>query len=184
MTLEEISEIITLATSKKPALIGIEGFGGSGKSTIAGRLADLLGDSYVIGIDDFIVKEHILEEDWDKRAFDRNRLEREVLRPFKTGKEVIFRKLEWASNKLSDPMHVPNVSYLIVEGISCYHPSICQYYDFKIWVDTPIEIAKARGRHRDKDNENVAHWDLWAENDLRYQQKYYPELEADFVIKN
>jgi uridine kinase len=88
------------------------------------------------------------------------------------------------SNTLSAPKVVPDVSYLIVEGISCYHPSIAQYYDYKIWVDTPIEIAKERGRARDGSNENVQYWDLWAENDLAYQQKYHPEKIADIIFKN
>ncbi|HEX7368067.1 MAG TPA: hypothetical protein VF261_00215, partial [Candidatus Saccharimonadales bacterium] len=70
-----------------------------------------------------------------------------------------------------------------VEGISCYHPDIARYYDYKIWVDTSIETAKERGRARDGNNENAQYWDLWAENDLRYQQKYHPEQVADFVCE-
>ena len=184
MTLEEIAGNIKSNTTTKLVLIGIEGFGGSGKSTIANQISGMLTNSYVISIDDFIVKEHILEDDWDKRAFDRSRLESEVLVPFKADREVIYHKLEWATDTLSEPIRVPDTTYLIVEGISCYHPSICQYYDVKVWVDTPIETAKARGKNRDSGNENAEHWDLWAENDLQYQQKYHPELEADYIVKN
>lgn len=183
-TLDEIVKIITKNRSKSRTLIGVEGFGGSGKSTIADRLAKALKDSYVISIDDFIIKEHIIEDDWDKQAFDRQRLASEVLLPYKSNRGASYRKLEWKSNTLSSPHVIPNVSYLIVEGISSYHPSISHYYDYKIWIDTPIDIAASRGRLRDKGNENEAHWDLWAKNDLQYQQKYHPELEADFVIKN
>ena len=27
-------------------------------------------------------------------------------------------------------------------------------------------------------------WDLWAENDINYQNKYHPELVADFIFDN
>lgn len=168
----------------KPILIAIEGFGGSGKTTFAELLSQALGDAYVIAIDDFIVKEKVTEKSWDKGAFDRKRLEQQVLIPATNGEPISYEKLLWAENKLSKPKKLPTVDYLLVEGISAYHPDIAHYYDYKIWIDTPIEIAKKRGHARDGSNENAVHWDLWAENDLRYQQKYHPEQAADFVFSN
>lgn len=62
MTIEEIANTIKEKSHEKtPILIAIDGFGGSGKSTIAKKLADSLGNAYVIGIDDFIVKELLLK---------------------------------------------------------------------------------------------------------------------------
>ena len=183
MDIEGIASRIRKSEAK-PVLIAIEGFGGSGKSTIAEKLKEALKNTYVINIDDFIVKEKILEQSWDKGGFDRSRLEQQVLIPVTTGQDATYQKLMWETNTLSDPIAVPKTDYLIIEGISSYHPDIAKYYDFKIWVDTPVEIAKERGRARDGDNENAQHWDLWAENDLGYQQKYHPEELADFVIAN
>ncbi len=178
------AEIMARNLGRRPVLIGIEGFGGSGKTTLARQLSDALGHSYVVNIDDFIVKEKLTEPSWDKGGFDRERLERQVLRPAHEGQEVHYEELLWESNTLSAPKIVPDVDYLIVEGISCYHPNIAHYYDYKIWVETPIEIAKARGKARDAGNENVDKWDMWAENDLAYQKKYHPEQQADFVVTN
>lgn len=76
-----INEIKKIKKTPKSIVIGIEGFGGSGKSTVAAKLAELLGSAYVIGIDDFIVKEKVNEPSWDKGAFDRDRLEKQVLIP-------------------------------------------------------------------------------------------------------
>jgi uridine kinase len=168
----------------KPVLIAIEGFGGSGKTTLAEQLKGALQDAYTINIDDFIIKAKLTEPSWDKGAFDRERLEQQVLIPATTGKDIAYQKLNWASDTLSEPIAVTKVAYLIVEGISSYHPNIAKYYDYKIWVDTPIELAKQRGHARDGSNENAQHWDLWAENDLKYQQKYHPEQQADFVVSN
>ncbi len=104
-----------------------------------------------------------------------------MLIPARSGRPVAYRRLEWVENKLTEPIQVPAVGYLIIEGISSSHPGIADYYDFKIWVDAPIEVAKQRGKLRDTGNENEQHWDLWAKNDLAYQEKYHPELVADFV---
>ena len=179
-----VKYIKSKAYAKKPILIGIEGFGGSGKTTIANKIKEALGSAYIVNIDDFIVKEKITETSWDKGGFDRDRLEKQVLIPASKSQTVSYQELIWQTNTLSKPKIVPEVEYLIVEGISCYHPDIAHYYDFKIWVETSIEVAKERGHARDGSNENAKHWDLWADNDLRYQEKYHPEKQADFVIDN
>ena len=185
MTVEQIvKEIMQKAPTQKPVLIGIEGFGGSGKTTFATKLRDALGSAYVVNIDDFIVKEKLTEPSWDKGGFDRARLERQVLLPASKQESVQYQELIWDTNTLSEPKVVPPVDYLIIEGISCYHPKIEHYYDYKIWINTPIEVAKKRGHARDGSNENAQHWDLWAENDLAYQKAYHPELNADFVYDN
>jgi uridine kinase len=186
MTITEIaSSIKSGVTATKPTLIGVEGFGGSGKTTFAQKLKETLGNAYVVNIDDFIVKEKATDPSWDNGGFfDRKRLERQVLIPAKTGKPVRYEELLWETNTLSQPKIVPEVDYLIVEGISCYHPNIAHYYDYKIWIDTPIEIANQRGRARAGSSENAKHWDLWTENDLRYQKKYHPEQLADFIFSN
>jgi len=185
MNIIEIANAIkTTKINKRPLLIAIEGFGGSGKTTLANSLRDALGSAHVVNIDDFIVKEKLTEPSWDKGAFDRKRLEQQVLAPAKRGEAIDYQELIWETNTLSEPKIIPSVGYIIVEGISSSNPDIAHYYDYKIWVDTPIEIAKARGKSRDAGNENVDKWDMFAENDLAYQQKYHPELAADFIISN
>ncbi len=165
-------------------MIAIEGFGGSGKTTFAAALKEALGSAYVVNFDDFIVKAKLTDSSWENGAFDRNRLEEQVLRPASDHEPITYQKLVWQTDTLSDPIVVPVVDYLIVEGISSYHPEIDHYYDYKIWVDAPIEMARERGRARDRDNENAKHWDLWAENDLKYQKRFHPELAADVIVDN
>lgn len=144
MKLKQIADIIQGETqsSHQSILIAIEGFGGSGKTTLAAALANKLGRAYVIHMDDFIVKEKLTEPSWDKGSFDRERLERQVLRPLRDGRAASYQKLIWANNSLSDYVTIPSAKYIIIEGISSYHPDIAHYYDWKIWVVKPSAAAK------------------------------------------
>lgn len=177
----EIIERITALP--KPALIAIGGFGGSGKSTLAAALQKTLPSIEVVSFDDFIVKAKILDP-WDKGAFDRVRLEEQVLKPFIEGRPVNYQKLMWETDTLSELMELPKADVVIVEGISSYHPDIAHYYDLKIWVETSIGTAKERGRARAGENETTQHWDLWAKNDLAYKEEFHPEQVADVTFIN
>jgi uridine kinase len=183
MKIETIADEIkqrSFYQSNDPVLIAIEGFGGSGKTTIAGKLKNQLQDASIVCIDDFIIKDRLAQASWDSGVFDRDRLERQVLSPARHHQKIRYQKLVWDGDTLSDFITIPHVRYLIVEGISSYHPDIARYYDYKIWVNTPIEIAKERGFMRN----NAQQWGVWANNDLIYQQTYHPEKQADFVVDN
>ena len=184
MDLNKITSSITAIKSDKPILIAIEGYGGSGKSTLAEKLKDLLPRTEIIKIDSFIIKEKAQNaEPWEE-VFDRKRLEKQVLEPANLNHTISYQRLDWANNVLGSNITLPHVKYLIVDGITSYHPEIEHYYAFKIWVNTSLDIAKRRGQLRDSDNENAKLWSKWAKRDLDYQQKYHPEKRSDFVIDN
>ena len=169
---------------KFPIIIGIEGFGGSGKTTIAQHLSDSLEDSYVIHIDDFIVKEKLLEPAWDTGVFDHERLEKQILLPASLGDQFMYQKLVYEENTLGELITVLGIKYLIIEGISCYIPKLRHYFDFKIWINTPIKVAMERGRARDGTHGSEVDWKKWAAIDVAYQKKYLPRDIADFTITN
>lgn len=185
MQIDQIINQIKKLKSKKPVLIGIEGFGGAGKSTLSHKLRDALGEkAYIVQTDDFVVEEKLTLVSPDMECYDLARLEQEVLWPAKNEQPITYRRLNWDTFKLGEPVHVPPVDFLIIEGITAYHPQITKYYDYKIWVDTPIEIATQRGREKDAGTVNEQHWDLWSKNDLAYKAKYHPDMVADAVVAN
>lgn len=186
MDIVSVAETIKVLSAQyaHTILIGIEGFGGSGKTTISKHLSQSLGDAHVIHIDDFIVKEKLLEPAWDTGVFDHGRLEKQVLQPAKSGKPIIYQPLIYDENRLGQPTALPPVQFVIVEGISCYITFLRPYYDIKIWVDTSIEIAMSRGIARDGTHGNSKDWKRWAKIDVSYLQKYQPNLVADYIVTN
>lgn len=142
-------------------IIAVDGFGGSGKSTIATKLGEYLPDSIIVEMDDFVNKEHFYDDSWEL-AFNRKAVKAHVVSLANDGRN----------------------RYIIVEGISSMHPELASMYDFTVWVDTPIDVAKSRGQLRDKGNENENRWDLWAANDLKYLNQYSPKDNADAIIVN
>jgi uridine kinase len=179
-----IDDLVALIESKRgvaPFVVAIEGFGGSGKSTLATHLATRLSDSAVVPMDDFILKEHILD-DRNEKHFDLARIEREALIPFTQGLPFNYRRLDWQTNSLVPVDGMIDSTLVILEGICSYHPKLEPYVDVKVWVETPIDIATARGRARDAGNENEQHWDRWQATDLAYLGEYTPNVRADITI--
>ncbi len=179
-----LEQIIQQDIDHRPVLIAIEGFGGAGKSTLAKELKNRLGDAFVVSIDDLIIKDLI--SDGEKLNFDRKRLERQVLLPLKQKRAAAYQKLIWDKNILSDFIQVPDITYLIVEGVSTSHPDIISYFDYNIYVDFPSDLAMERGRIRDRKlgNNNDELWKVWTKTYADYKQKYHPELKANFVYDN
>ena len=186
MQIESLTRSIEHAKPKRPypVLIGIEGFGGSGKTTLSKQLGEALGKAYIIHMDDFIVKAKLAEPSWDSGVYDHARLEEQVLRPATNGATIVYQKLLYDADSLSEPIEVPPVDYVIIEGLTCYIPRLAGYYDFKIWIDTPIQVARARGQARSGTHGSADDWAAWAKIDLAYQQKYHSELVADYIVTN
>lgn len=111
-----VAAIRGLQDEARPVLVGVEGYGGSGKSTFADQLCDALGDADVVRVDDFIVKDRLADTPWDEGAFDHVRLERQVLSPAGAGKGIAYQKLIWETGGLGEMITVPRVGFVIVEG--------------------------------------------------------------------
>ncbi len=176
-----------IKTLKKPIVIAISGFGGSGKSTFALKLSKKI-NAPVIGADSFS-KSNIHEnyEYWD--VMDYLRLENEVLKPFISGeKEIRYREFDWDKNIIKGETSFTHDNIIIIEGVGLFRPELMKYFSCTIWIDCPIEEAISRGKKRDREKYNTPqdnYWDgIWKANDLQCLEKYSPTSVADFVIKN
>ena len=150
-----------------PVIIGISGFGGSGKSSFAKILGEKIG-AKVIEVDSFQSPDIFSDKQyslWDIMNYAQ--LEKEVIQPFlNNGKEKM----------------------LIVEGVGLFRPELNKYFAYKIWIDCPIETATFRGKKRDREEYHTPQdekWDgIWKKNDLQYYESFKPAEKADIIVSN
>ncbi|MEU8283321.1 hypothetical protein AB0C01_03195 [Micromonospora sp. NPDC048905] len=184
----DLTAIVALASGiasvGRPTLVGVEGFGGAGKTVFARRLAHALGRTHLVHLDEFLVEGVISDE--DKSDFDRAEFVRRVLEPAWRGELTEYRTLTGLEGGPGRQVRVPAVRYLIVEGVSAYLGELWRYYDLRIWVDAPMEAARERAKQRDlrRGIYDSALWDVWERSELAYRAKHLPHTTCDVVFDN
>ncbi len=164
---EELAERITRATqADRSTIVGIDGHGAAGKSLLAERLGAVLEKCDIVHFDDFYLPEP--EKSGHGRRFDWRRLERQVLRPARSGEQVRYQKLDWSTNRLSDWINVATSSYILVEGVYALRAELWSYYDFRVLVRAPYSVRLARGVQRDGESLRSMWVDTWMPEEAAY----------------
>lgn len=169
----------------RPRIVGIDGGGGAGKSTLARRLADAADDAACVQIDDFYRPE---PDDSDLRRepcwfFDWRRVRDEVLVPASRGERAVFRPYDWDEDALSkDEVCVEADGVVILEGISALRRELRDWNDFGIWVDAPADLRLQRGLERDGQAARTQWVDHWMPEEERYFEAHRPKEFADVVV--
>ena len=175
-----------IALLPAPAIIGVSGFGGAGKSSVASLLGGRI-DAPVVGVDSFF-KDRTISHYTHWEIVDFQRLEREVLQSFIERKSVRYGHFDWGMNTIGASRDVPVTDRLIVEGVGLFRPALLGYFALMIWVDCPLPEAIKRGKKRDREEYNNPQdeaWDgIWKRNDEEYFHKFNPKSTAHFILDN
>ena len=125
-------------------LIAIDGAAGSGKSTFAGYLAQVLA-APIIPMDDFIA--------WDDLTEFWPRFEEQVLGPLFQGRAIRYQKRDWAGDNngrgLRDWRELPPSPVIILEGIGAARRAVASRLCYAIWIQAPAQLRLQRGLERD-----------------------------------
>jgi len=144
---------------KRPYLIGVSGGSNSGKTTIATRLAELMGNQHLslIKLDSYYVErsneplevraaanyDHPDAFDWD--------LMNDQLAALTAGASVQVPIYDYATHDRSDQFETVHAAkVIVVEGILVlWEPRLRERFDLKIFVDTPPDLRIIRRLRRD-----------------------------------
>ena len=182
----DLAEVVTAVDRRRSSLdrvvVAVSGYAGAGKSVLARALVDALDDAVRVRGDDFLEPSlvHRRSAAWD--GVDRRRLRSEVLEPFRAGRPVMVRPLDWVTKRLGAATPLPHASVLVLDAIGIFHPDLLPWFDLTVWVDVDLEVARARGMARDR-AAGLDHDDLWAQvwtaNDREFEQTFFPADQAD-----
>ena len=135
-------------------LVCIDGPAGSGKTTLAGRLAaELGGAATVVHFDE-------LYAGWTLTGA-LGRLQAGVLRPLSDRRAGAHHRYDWATRRFAPgPVVVPVREVLLVEGCGSSPRALDPWTTLRIWVEAPVDLRLSRGLARDG-SELEPEWRRW-----------------------
>ena len=184
-------------------IVGIDGLGGAGKSTISESICDLLcSEKYnvtILHIDDFIHPRNIRYNDnypeWEcyyNLQWRYDYLKNDIIKPMKNGSDFIGDIELYDKDHdsyFSQNIYVPNGSIVIIEGIFLQRQELKGIFDFMIYIDVPQEIRLDRVLERDgyignKDQIKEKYDNRYFPAEHHYVNTCMPEANADYIIRS
>ncbi|PGZ55755.1 uridine kinase [Bacillus cereus] len=168
-------------------IIGIDGCGGAGKSTLANKIKSNFSTVTIVHMDDFYLPSAKIENENPTNKsigadFDWKRLLQEVLDPISNGVEGCYKCYDWGTDSLVESHIVSANGIVIIEGVYATRQELAEMFDLKIWVNCPRETRIKRGIARDGE----AARDMWENNWMiaedMYVESHKPHGFADFII--
>ena len=168
---EEIGK--TEPRGRRTRIIAVDGFGGCGKSVLADRLAQNLGEATIVRTDDFS-RPHLPGWEW-------GRLRQQVLEPVMNDRPGHYQRYDWERDEPAEWRNVPVGGNLIVEGVSSMRDELGTYWDYGIWLECPHDRLQ-RGVERDGEAMRSMWTDVWIPEEDAYFRVQRPDRKADLVI--
>ena len=182
-----LTAILTAALAQhptKPFVLALDGRCGSGKTTLADRLAKQFPSSIVLHTDDFYLPPAQRLHGWEKLPcanMDLVRLRDEALRPAYAGRQVQYRAYSCREGAYQPTQALPAQPLVILEGSYSHHPLLKEYETTRVFVT----CSKAEQTRRLQEREGERYADFaarWIPLEEGYFKEHPIEETADFMM--
>ncbi|MCR6033701.1 4-amino-4-deoxy-L-arabinose transferase [Nocardioides sp. zg-579] len=169
--------MLELARSR-PATLGggrlvcIDGPAGSGKTTLAGRVA-ALADAAVVHLDD-------LYDGWDGLPRVGEQLAT-LLLPLARGEAGRYRRHDWDTGGWAETVVVAPAPLLVLEGVGAGSAAYAALATVLVWVEAPPALRLARGLGRDG-HDAEPHWRRWTVAEAAHFAADRTRERADLLV--
>ena len=180
-----LKEIDMLLSRKTNAVIGIDGYCASGKTTLANFIAEKT-DAQIIHMDDFFLP-------FDMRTQERlsqtggnihyERFNAEVVSGLKNGAEFVYRAFSCRYGDFIGTKTVSPDKPVIIEGSYAFHPEIKAAYDLKIFMKADYETRLERILRRNGADALEVFKSKWIPLENRYFDEFNIKEKSDIIIK-
>lgn len=154
--------------------VGIDGFGGAGKSELANAIAAEIPRVVVIRVDDFWGPS-IPEWDWP-------RFRMQVLAPLLDGRAARYQIWDWVDDTGSDWIELVPGRLVVVEGVSSTRSEVGVPWDLTVWVAAPREVRLRRAFERDGATLMSRWLDDWMPSEQAYAARERPQERVDVIV--
>ena len=172
------------AAPARPVLVALDGRCGSGKTTLAARLAERFPASCTIHTDDYYLPPARRVPGWEKipcANMDLARLRAEVLAPARAGQAFIYRAYSCREGAYLPPVPLSPAPLVLVEGSYSHHPTLADLYDLRVFV-TCSQTEQTRRLQNREGARYAAFAARWIPLEEAYFAQDQIERSADLVL--
>ena len=165
----------------RPAIIAVDGRGGSGKTTLTTALAAAVPGAQAFHLDDLI---------WNEPLYDWDQLYVDSLTQLRRAGSLDLVPDKWREHGREGSIRIPAGSPLVlVEGTGAGLAAVRSLIDAHVWVQTGDDVAERRGIKRDiaegvngDAEESVRFWHWWMAGERLFFAKDRPWQRADVIV--
>jgi uridine kinase len=165
-------------------LVGLDGPGASGKSTLAEAVAAGLEGAVVVHTDDFYLPRAGASASVDGvgARYDLARLARQVVAPAAGGGALRYQRYDWGSDTLTEWVDVPADVPVVVEGVYAMARRLRDAYTYAVFCRCDPATRLRRGLERDGEGARAMWLQQWMPAEDDYLAQEHPDDFADLVL--
>lgn len=154
-------------------LVCVDGPAGSGKTTLATALADVVPVTQVVHCDELL-------EGWRGLPGLASTVAG-MLAPLAAGEVGHWRRWDWLADAWAEAHSVRPGGLLVLDGVGCWSPRIADVVGFLVWVEAAPEQRLARGIARDGEQMRPQ-WEQWRLDEDELFVRLATRDHADLVV--